>query len=144
MWCQSAPSDTTLPNYKWMDVLKKVINVNLLFLLFFILSNIFDILNCLTLGTTFEFFDTIILVWTSCCWHHIHNLILAKNKKYNAGINTWFLVLCRNGRELLVPNGWCQRHAQLGFEHWVLEGPLWSKTVGFCDLHGNPYAPVSK
>ena len=30
---------------------------------------------------------------------------------------------CRNGGELLVPNGWCQRHAQVGFEHWVLDGP---------------------
>ena len=40
-----------------------------------------------------------------------------------------------------MPNGWCQRHAQLGFEHWVLDGP---QTVGFCDLLGTPYAPVSK
>ena len=37
-----------------------------------------------------------------------------------------------------MPNKW---HAQLGFEHWVLDGP---KMVGFCDLLGTPYAPVSK
>ena len=22
-----------------------------------------------------------------------------------------------------ITNEWCQRHAQLGFEHWVLDGP---------------------
>ena len=27
----------------------------------------------------------------------ISNLVLAKNEISNAGINTWFLVLCRNG-----------------------------------------------
>ena len=27
----------------------------------------------------------------------ISNLILAKNKKSNAGINIWFCVLCQNG-----------------------------------------------
>ena len=32
--------------------------------------------------------------------HHVlvnSNLILVKNKKSNVGLNTWFLVLCRNG-----------------------------------------------
>ena len=43
-----------------------------------------------------------------------------------------------------MPNGWCQQHAQLGYEHWVLDGPPISKTVGFCDLLGTPYAPVSE
>ena len=28
-------------------------------------------------------------------------------------MGTWFLVLCQNGGQLLVPNRWCQRHAQL-------------------------------
>ena len=45
---------------------------------------------------------------------------------------------------MLVPNGWCQRHVQLGFEHWELHGPPWPKMVGFCDLHGTPYVSVSK
>ena len=27
-----------------------------------------------------------------------------------------------DGAKWIVPNGWCQRHAQLGFEHWVLDG----------------------
>ena len=35
-------------------------------------------------------------------------------------------------------------HAQLVCEHWVLDGPPWPKMVGFCDLLGTPYAPVSK
>ena len=35
-------------------------------------------------------------------------------------------------------------HAQLGFENWVLDGPPCPKMVGFCDLLGTPYAPVSK
>ena len=46
---------------------------------------------------------------------------------------------------------WCQTDgaigmptAQLGFEHWALDGPSSPKTVGFCDLLGTPYAPVSK
>ena len=43
-----------------------------------------------------------------------------------------------------MPNGWCQRQAQLGFERWILDGPLWSKMIGFCDLLRGPYAPVSK
>ena len=43
-----------------------------------------------------------------------------------------------------MPNGWRQRHAQLGFEHWVLDEPFGPKTVEFCDLLGTPYAPVSK
>ena len=43
-----------------------------------------------------------------------------------------------------MPNGWCQWHAQLGFKHWVLVVPPLSQTVGFCDLLGTPYAPVSK
>jgi hypothetical protein len=30
-----------------------------------------------------------------------------------------------------VPNGWRQPHAQLGFEHWVLDGPLDPKRLGF-------------
>ena len=37
-----------------------------------------------------------------------------------------------------------QNIKKLGFEHWVLYGPLWPKKVGFCDLLGTPYAPVSK
>ena len=44
----------------------------------------------------------------------------------------------------MVPNGWSQRHAQLRFENWVLDGPPRTKTVGFCDLLGTPHAPVSK
>ena len=28
-------------------------------------------------------------------------------------------------------NGWCQQHAQLGFEHWVLDGPPLPKWLGF-------------
>ena len=43
-----------------------------------------------------------------------------------------------------MPNGWCQQHAQLGVEHWVLDGPPLPKMVEFCDLLGTPYAPVSK
>ena len=43
-----------------------------------------------------------------------------------------------------MPNGWRQHHAQLGFEHWVLDGSPSPKMVGFCDLLGTPYAPVSK
>ena len=43
-----------------------------------------------------------------------------------------------------MQNGWRQRHAQLGFEHWVLDEPPWPKTVEFCDLLGTAYAPVSK
>ena len=92
MWCQSAPYSTTLPHHKRMDLLKKVINMNLLFInnKFFILNKVFDILNFQTLGTTFEPF-----------WHHhscsdklpltphhilvICNLILAKNKKIQCG-----------------------------------------------------------
>ena len=35
-------------------------------------------------------------------------------------------------------------NAQLGFELWVKVGPPWPKTIGFCDLLGAPYAPVSK
>ena len=31
MWCQSAPSGTTLPHHKQMDLLKKVSNMDLLF-----------------------------------------------------------------------------------------------------------------
>ena len=27
--------------------------------------------------------------------------------------------------------------------YWVLNGPPWPKTNGFCDLLGTPYAPVS-
>ena len=42
-----------------------------------------------------------------------------------------------------MPNKWCQWHAQLRFEYWVLDRPQ-SKTVGFCDLLGTLYAPVSK
>ena len=38
---------------------------------------------------------------------------------------------------------WCQT-APSGFELWVLDGPPWLKTVGFCDLLGTLYAPVSK
>ena len=34
-------------------------------------------------------------------------------------MNTWFLVLCQNEGYFLVSNGWCQWHAQLGFEHWT-------------------------
>ena len=47
MMVSSAPSDTTLPNHKQMDLLKKVINMNLLFFdnKFFILNKVFDILN---------------------------------------------------------------------------------------------------
>ena len=44
---------------------------------------------------------------------------------------------------MLEPNGRCQRHARLGFEHWV-HTRSWPKMVGFCDLLGTPYAPVSK
>ena len=36
------------------------------------------------------------------------------------------------------------RHAQPECEHWVIDGSPWPKTVGFCDLLGTPYAPVSK
>ena len=43
-----------------------------------------------------------------------------------------------------MPNRWRQRHAQLGFEHWVLDGPPWPNPVGICDLLGTPNAPVSK
>ena len=39
---------------------------------------------------------------------------------------------------------WCQWHAQLEFEHWVLDEPPWPKMVNFCDLLGTAYAPVSK
>ena len=41
---------------------------------------------------------------------------------------------------MLVPNGWRQHHAQLGFEHWVLDGPPCPKTVEFYDLLGTPYS----
>ena len=43
-----------------------------------------------------------------------------------------------------MPNGSRQCHAQLGFEHWVLEKPSRPKTVEFCDLLGTAYATVSK
>ena len=53
-------------------------------------------------------------------------------------------VLCQNGGQLLVPNGWHQRHAQLACDHWVLDEPSWPKMVVICDLLGTMYAPVSK
>ena len=30
-----------------------------------------------------------------------------------------------------MPNGWCQRHAQLGFEHWAVD-PKWLNFVIYC------------
>jgi hypothetical protein len=32
----------------------------------------------------------------------------------------------------------------LEFEYWVLDGLPWPKMVGFCDLLGTLYSPVSK
>ena len=45
--CQSTPSNTTLPDHKWMDLLEKGIDMNLLFFnsKFSILNKVFDILN---------------------------------------------------------------------------------------------------
>ena len=47
MWCQIVSIGTKLPNHKWMDLLKKVIDMNLLFFnnKFFILNKVFDTMN---------------------------------------------------------------------------------------------------
>ena len=55
--------------------------------------------------------------------------------------HTVFIITLDFGAKWMVPIQW---HAQLGCEHWALQGPPWSKTVGFCDLLGTSYAPVSK
>ena len=99
--------DTTLPNHKWIDFLKKVININLLFFnnKFFILYEFFYILNFLTLCTTFETF------WhlqsysdkLSLTPHHIlfiSNLILSRNKRIQCGNK--YLVLCTVSKWRLV------------------------------------------
>ena len=47
MWCRMVPIGTTLPHHKQMSLLKKVINMNLLFFdnKFFVPNKVFDILS---------------------------------------------------------------------------------------------------
>ena len=86
-------------------------------------------------------FDTIILVRTP---NHILG-ILAKNRKIQCEIEYMVFSTVSKWRIVVgMPNGWCHWHVQLGFDHWVLDGWLWPKTFGFCDLLCNRYAPVSK
>ena len=73
--------------------------------------------------------------------HHIlviSNLILAKNKKSKCGKKYLVFSTESKWREL------CQRHAQLGFEYRLLDGPPWPTTIELSDLLGTLYAPVSK
>ena len=52
------------------------------------------------------------------------------------------MVLCTVSKwRVVVGAKW---HAQLGCEHWLLDGTPWPKTVGFCDLLGTSYAPDSE
>ena len=65
--------------------------------------------------------------------NHEKHLLTFWFTKWSAPDGTGALDHSRNlgGTLYITPNGWCQQHAQLGFEHWVLDGPLDPKCLGF-------------